>query len=424
MRLMNNTMGTPKKRGCKMKRFNFRTVMAYFSVILVLVFGLLLLKYDVEHSPKNRVEVTVDTALPVKPDGYSISMSSREGQGWWEPLDPDNPDVMSHGMCYDGVISNNSDGDIDDWSVTFELPKDGFVSELWNASWTVEGSTVTVTALSHNTVIERQTKETFGFILYTPQPAKEFTMFEFSASKIRIITDEVLYWVLLLAIFTTVVVMLTNIAAYIRYRRIRNRYRMWRELTEQSMRTIAKTIDAKDKYTSGHSYRVAVISRLLAHKAGLSQAEQENIYYIGLLHDIGKIGVPDSTLNKSGSLTESEWTDIKRHPSIGGDILKDITSIPDIEHGARYHHERWDGTGYNEGKKGTDIPLSARIICIADAYDAMSTKRCYRPKFEDDYIIAELERCAGTQFDPSLVPHMIELIKNGEISFEGNDKAE
>lgn len=379
-----------------------------------------LLIYDVEHSPSNNVKTSLDsTTESISESDYYINMSSREGEGWWLALDPEKPNEMSFGICYDADLYNNSKHDITDWSVSFPVPEDGIITELWNAEWTVEDNILTVSGLSYNKTIEKGTKETFGFVLYTPQPVDEFTQFDFKTTKIRVVTDEVLYWVILLAIFTVIVVMITNIIASVRYRRIRARYRMWRSVTEQSMRTIAKTIDAKDEYTSGHSYRVAVISRLLAQKAGLNRSEQENIFYMGLLHDIGKIGIPDNILNKKARLTEEEYAEVKRHPSVGGDILKDITAIPDIEYGARYHHERWDGTGYGEGKKGEEIPLVARIICIADAYDAMSTERCYRDKFEPERIISELTTCAGTQFDPNLVPHMIELIKNNEIKFDG-----
>ncbi len=401
----------------------FRTLFVYGAILLALGVMIAFLTYHVEHSPANNIDIETDsTRVNASESDYYIPMNSRDGYGWWTALDKTEPFNMSFGICYDAEVWNNTKNDLTDWSVSFTLPEGGHISELWNAEWKVEDGVVTVSPMSYSTVIEAKTNETFGFVLYTPRPAGEFTKFNLRATRIRDVRDETLYWVLILAVFTVFVVMLTNTFAAIRYRRLHERYHTWRSLTEQSMRTVANTIDAKDEYTSGHSYRVAVISRMLAQKAGMSRTEQENIYYMGLLHDIGKIGISDSTLNKKGKLTEAEWEQIKKHPSMGGDILKDITTIPDIECGARYHHERWDGNGYGEGIKGEEIPLVARIICVADAYDAMSTARCYRDKFEDSRIIEELRNCSGTQFDPSLVPYMIELIENHEVSFEHSDK--
>ncbi|MBP3868967.1 MAG: diguanylate cyclase [Solobacterium sp.] len=182
------------------------------------------------------------------------------------------------------------------------------------------------------------------------------------------------------------------------------------EMAVQTITTIANTIDAKDEYTEGHSNRVAQYSRMLAKKLGKSDEEADEIYNIALLHDIGKIGVPDSILNKPGKLTEEEFKMIKQHPSIGGKILKDVKSFPNLEVGARYHHERFDGRGYPEGLAGEDIPEIARIICVADSFDAMNSNRVYRRHFTREYIRSELERCQGSQFDPAVAQAMLELM--------------
>ena len=184
-------------------------------------------------------------------------------------------------------------------------------------------------------------------------------------------------------------------------------------MVDQSLRTFAGTIDAKDRYTEGHSQRVAIYSKELARRMGMNAAMQEHIYYVALLHDIGKIGIPDSVLNKPGRLTDEEYGIIKRHPLIGADILKNYTAIKDVTDGARYHHERYDGKGYCEGLAGGNIPLIARIIAVADTYDAMSSKRCYRESLSSEVIIDELERVSGSQLDPAIVPHMIDMINEG-----------
>ncbi len=187
-------------------------------------------------------------------------------------------------------------------------------------------------------------------------------------------------------------------------------------LTLQSITTIANTVDAKDTYTKGHSVRVAEYSACIAKKLGWSQKEIQNLRYMALLHDIGKVGIPESILNKPGKLSEKEFEIIKSHPTIGGDILKDITVVKNLDAGARYHHERYDGKGYPNGVKDEEIPFAARIICIADAYDAMNSERPYRPKLSPDTIREELINGKGTQFDPQLIDTFIELLDNKQLA--------
>ncbi len=189
----------------------------------------------------------------------------------------------------------------------------------------------------------------------------------------------------------------------------------YKDIIAQSMTVIANAIDAKDSYTHGHSRRVALYSVKLAEKLGWSGDELDNLYYIALLHDIGKIGIPDNILNKPDRLTNDEYNYIKQHTLIGGEILKEITLIDGIADGARYHHERYDGKGYNSGLAGEKIPLIARIICVADTYDAMNSNRAYRKALSKDYILGELKSCSGKQFDPLIADIMIKLIKSGEI---------
>ena len=183
-------------------------------------------------------------------------------------------------------------------------------------------------------------------------------------------------------------------------------------LSRETVLSLAKAVEAKDKYTNGHSERVARYARLIAEKAGMSETDQNDIYIIGLLHDIGKIGIPDTVLNKTSRLTDEEFAVIKTHTTIGADILKSITEMPGIEQGARWHHERYDGNGYPDGIKGEDIPEFARIICVADAYDAMTSTRSYRDILPQEKVRAELVRCSGTQFDPKFADIMVQLIDN------------
>ena len=181
-------------------------------------------------------------------------------------------------------------------------------------------------------------------------------------------------------------------------------------LFEQTATALANAIDAKDKYTHGHSRRVAKYSVKVARSAGKSEKECEEIYFAALLHDVGKIGIKDSIINKEGKLTDEEYGAIKTHPVIGMQILSSISQSPYLSIGAHYHHERYDGHGYPAGLKGEDIPDIARIIAVADAYDAMTSKRSYRDPIPQQLVREEFVKGTGTQFDPNYARIMLHLI--------------
>lgn len=184
-------------------------------------------------------------------------------------------------------------------------------------------------------------------------------------------------------------------------------------VTLNAIMAIANMIEAKDAYTSGHSNRVAQCSVAIAKRLGLDESELKNINYMALLHDIGKIGVPDVILNKPLPLEDEEFAVIKKHPTIGYDILKNFNTIPNMHYGALYHHERYDGKGYPTGLKGEEIPFLARIIAIADAYDAMTSDRAYRKSLSRETVIEELSKSRGVQFDPQIVDAFVEMLKEG-----------
>lgn len=181
-------------------------------------------------------------------------------------------------------------------------------------------------------------------------------------------------------------------------------------LSVQIMSALAATIDAKDAYTNGHSTRVAEYAKEIARRVGKSEQEQEAVYYVGLLHDIGKIGIPGEIINKTSRLTDEEYERIKEHPVIGSNILKNISEMQDISVGARWHHERYDGRGYPDHLHGTDIPEVARIIGVADAYDAMTSKRSYRDVMPQEVVRSEIEKGKGSQFDPDYADVLIRMI--------------
>ncbi|MBE6096881.1 MAG: transporter substrate-binding domain-containing protein [Schwartzia succinivorans] len=174
--------------------------------------------------------------------------------------------------------------------------------------------------------------------------------------------------------------------------------------------SLADAIDAKDAYTNGHSRRVAEYSREIARRFGYDENAQSKVYMMGLLHDVGKIGVPDAVINKTGKLTDEEFELIKAHPGIGSRILENIREMPELSAGARWHHERYNGRGYPDGLAGKDIPEEARIIAVADAYDAMSSNRSYRNTLPQEVIRGEIEKGKGGQFDPTFADIMLAMI--------------
>lgn len=190
------------------------------------------------------------------------------------------------------------------------------------------------------------------------------------------------------------------------------------EMGNQTILAIAKTVDAKDENTSHHSQRVSEYAVLIAGELGMGKEECENLRKIALLHDIGKIGVADKVLNKPGRLDDKEYEIMKSHVVIGAEILKDFTLIENVWEGALYHHERYDGKGYVSGLKGEEIPLNARIIGIADAFDAMTANRVYRKKLELSVVLEEVKKGRGTQFDPQCVDALLKLIEEGKIDVD------
>lgn len=225
------------------------------------------------------------------------------------------------------------------------------------------------------------------------------------------IYEQIWFWIVLAILSLGLIVFITFIIIHIKTKQSLKKQLEYKHITVESIQAIARTIDAKDEYTNGHSIRVGHYSRLIAQNLGMKEDEVDNIYYIALLHDIGKIAIPDSILNKPGRLTDEEFKIMKSHTTRGAKILKGISTIPQIIEGAKSHHEKYDGSGYPEGLKGEEIPFVARIICCADCFDAMASKRVYKEPFPLDDIISEFERCKGTQFDPHIADVVVKMMK-------------
>ena len=253
----------------------------------------------------------------------------------------------------------------------------------------------------------------FHLRVFDPLTPEAESSCQASIHKDKQFTEYTAFWLLVVAVLLALAAGTAYLYSRAKMNRLRQRQREYQQIVDQSLQTIAKTIDAKDRYTNGHSIRVAWYSREIARRMGFSPEEQERIYYVAMLHDIGKIGIPDQILNKEGRLTEEERKIIQTHPAVGGDILKNFTALNGISEGARYHHERYDGKGYCSGKAGKDIPQVARIIGVADSYDAMASDRCYRKALSQEVIAQELRKGSGTQFDPEVVPIMLQMMQDG-----------
>ena len=377
----------------------------YPLMFFLIVLGFVFLQIRVLNVPKIKCVQTAESADASKQDMY-IEMPI--GKGWI--------DSGFHANQYDATLYNNTLSNLKDWSVTLTLPQNSRINDSWNIT-VEENEDGSITIFNtpdqgYNDYIEPNGFITFGFILFS-HADEEITDFVLTATPEAKITDYPMFYVLCALVFVMIIVVSINVALLIKEKQYKIRQELDRKIIIQSMKTFTNFIDAKDPYTRGHSIRVAFYTRKLAKKMGLDDEDiYDNIYYIALLHDVGKINIPDSILNKPGALTKEEMDVIKTHTTNGAAILKDFTSIPCIIEGAMYHHERFDGTGYPEGKKGEDIPMVARIIGVADAFDAMNSDRCYRKAYAMDKIIEELKNGSGKQFDPEVVKAMLELIED------------
>lgn len=217
---------------------------------------------------------------------------------------------------------------------------------------------------------------------------------------------------------TILIALLIFVVISVKIRQYREQHEHDNKMIRESIETFTGFIDAKDPYTNGHSNRVAGYTRLIAEQMGFEGEELDRIYYIALLHDCGKIGIPDSILSKPDKLTDEEFQIIKSHTVRGGEILDHFKSLEGVSEGALYHHERYDGKGYPKGLSGEEIPLIARMICVADSFDTMNSNRVYRNKLTKESIINEIESNKGSQFDPEIADVMLKLLRSSDSLFD------
>ncbi len=404
---------------------------------------------------------------------FTVEVGPRGGDsGAWikDPIYDDSGNELhgqSVGTIYELTLTNTSEATITDWVLELHMPEYLWINNAWCGTMEIHQSTGadilvqeldlreftdTEITLEHyidhtGPMIPMNKDDKFvyypseadnempldpdlgqeevnnaaliGFIVYIPDQALDYvTTFDkgtISYHLHRSAWDMPLFLVLVGIDIFWLVLFVALIISQFRIHKLLKQQKHDAMIIEQSINTFINFIEAKDPNTKGHSERVAKISYSLAKVMGYSELECNRIYYIALMHDCGKISIPVTILQKPDKLTAEEYEVIKSHTLYGDKMLRDFTSIEGINLGALYHHERYDGKGYPTGLAGEDIPLIARIICVADSLDAMNSNRCYRPRLTKEVIMEELIKNKGKQFDAVVVDHLIKLIKQNVV---------
>lgn len=447
-----------------------RNVVIAFSVTLLLVLICLaasVIKTDRYNHMKHQSEFAGENLFPqegaeVAKKDVTVEAVARSST-WGKIFDFNNEGLTENNYqayTYDFTVSNNTKDKVEDFKFKLTFSQDTYLASAWNGSleihqnvkggeivamvpdlrefnaddydletFTVDGEsfiamkagdyliyTPSSTMNAMEIPIEPFEGTTPGFIMYIANDESiEDSTLDLEYTFHRLLISEPLFWVSLIGLGIWLVVLIIFIITSAQIRKYQERHERDNVIINESIETFTGFIDAKDPYTNGHSKRVANYTKLIAQEFGYEGEELDRIYYIALLHDCGKIGVPDNILGKPGRLTDEEFEIIKSHTVRGAEILSRFKSLEDVDKGALYHHERYDGKGYPEGKAGEDIPFVARMICVADSFDAMNSNRVYRKMLTREKIISEIEINKGLQFDPKVADVMLRLIQEGVV---------
>ena len=432
---------------------------------VVAIFVVCLIKNSSYNNTSHNETFTGEEAFSSEADAtkdVAVNVVAR-GDTWGKIFDFNNEGLTENNYkayTYDSTVSNNTSDTVTDFRLKMNFSNEAYLASGWNGSFEIHQN------VNNNEVVAlvpdmREFKasdyplETYelngeyfvkiykgDYLIYIPSSSRnapeipiapekattpgmimyvangqsvEDSAIELEYKLHRALTSEALFWVAIAGFTIWLIILIVYLVIKSQIRKYQERHERDNEIINESIETFTGFIDAKDPYTHGHSKRVAIYTRQIAKELGYEGEELDRIYYVALLHDCGKIGVPDNVLGKPGKLTDEEFEIIKSHTVRGSEILCSFKSLDNVGEGALYHHERYDGRGYPEGKAGEDIPLIARIICVADSFDAMNTNRVYRDKLSKEYILSELEKNKGTQFDPKIADIMIRLIKEGKI---------
>ncbi len=445
-----------------------RIVFALILAVIIVLFAVSVIRTNAFNRMKHTAVFSGPTLFsPEDSKAAEVSVSAvPRGSTWTKVFDLDSEGLTDHNFqayTYDFTISNNTRDEVKSFSFRLTFNRLVFLMSGWNGSVeihqkinggeivstipdlrdfvpsdyplemvTFDGETLVVMkagdyfiytpSSSMNAVempIEPHEGTTPGFILYTAiGESIEASTLELEYVFYRTLTSDPLFWISLGAMALWLIALAIALITTAQVRKYNQRHERDNEIINESIETFTGFIDAKDPYTNGHSKRVARYTRMIAERMGYEGEELDRIYYTALLHDCGKIGVPDNILGKPGKLTEEEFRIIKSHTVIGGDILRSFKSLENVGEGALYHHERYDGTGYPEGRAGEAIPLIARMICVADSFDAMNSNRVYRHKLTRELILREIETNKGLQFDPQIADVMLKLLRDSEELFD------
>ncbi len=453
--------------GEKMKKRNIKRInIAYLVTFLIVaaIFAASFIKTNVFNSLDHKFSFAGPELFnPEDSNGDVTVKAAARSSTWGKIFDFYNEGITDNNyqaFTYDFTFSNNTNDEVNYFIFKLTFSKEIFLASGWNGSVeihqklnggeivslvpdlrvfnkenhpldtvTVDGETfirmkpgdyfIYNPSSSMNALevpIKPHEGTTPGFILYVANGENiEESSLELDYKFHRLITSEPLFLISVALFAVWLVAFVIFAITSVQIRKYNERHLRDNEIINESIETFTGFIDAKDPYTNGHSKRVAVYTKKIAQAMGYEGEDLDRIYYIALLHDCGKIGVPDNILGKPGKLTPEEFEIIKSHTVIGGEILTSFKSLEHVYEGARYHHERYDGKGYPEGKAGNDIPLIARMICVADSFDAMNTDRVYRKRLSKEQIINELEKNKGLQFDPEIADIMLKFVKNKEV---------
>ena len=447
---------------------NRKLVIIIFTTTIIFIISLFvasIIRVNIYNSKKHEDVFSGEQLFTSETDkDKSLSVNASARSGTWGKIFDFNDEGLTENnyqaLTYDFNIINNTHDEIKKFSFKLEISHESYLYSAWNGAVEIhqfsggnelvetiqdlrdyneedynlnfyhpedegyivlhEGDYIIYHPSTSKNAVEMPIKShegtTPGFIIYVEygQTIEDSTLtIEYTMHRMLISTPlfGVSSSLFLLWAVALLIVGITSLQAR-KYRLLHERDN---KIIVEAIETFTGFIDAKDPYTNGHSKRVGLYTRLIAEKMGYTGEDLDKIYFMALLHDSGKIAVPDNVLRKPGKLNDEEYEIIKSHTVRGGDILSKFKSLGHVEDGARYHHERYDGNGYPDKLKGEEIPLISRMICVADSFDAMNTSRVYREKLPMDYIIKEIENNKGKQFDPKIADILLELIKEGKI---------
>lgn len=381
-------------------------LLIYLIALIMICCGFMGLKFYINKLDQQFVEISITRGHTNGDIYFDNSMS-----GDWYTGDAERP----FGAQYDMVFGNASEKAFENWTIWIDVPENTDVQQLWNGEYLLENGKLTIWPVDYNREIKGGESIPIGFIA-TSLGMLKFDQITITGQYFRDINDTPWFYVLVGLSGIWGICFIVYIVLQAQARRYQLHRARQEKILFQVVNVVTNFVDEKDPYTRGHSQRVAIYTKELARRMGMSEAEIQNYYFAGFMHDCGKVLIPDTILNKEGKLDPQEWQMMKNHTTYGGNVLKDITIIPEIKDGALYHHEHYDGSGYPEHLKGKDIPLVARVIGVADYFDAVSTDRCYHKALPVEEIIQRLEMDSGSHFDPEVVPYMKSMINDGFVN--------